>query len=81
MREGEAYLLVGSYYEGEDERRRKYYRMYIGNIGNSRVYASSTLVELYNPTTKVEWRELKRGEYHLYKIDRTSIEAIGTIVV
>jgi predicted glutamine amidotransferase len=81
MREGEAYLLVGSYYEGEDERRRKYYRMYTGNIGNSRVYASSTLVELYNPTTKVEWRELKRGEYHLYKIDRTSIEAIGTIIV
>jgi glutamine amidotransferase len=81
MREDEAYLLVGSYYEGEDERRKKYYRVYTGSIGNSRVYASSTIVELYNPTVKVEWRELRRGEYYLYKIDRTSIEVIGTIVV
>ncbi len=81
MREDEAYLLVGSYYEDEDEHRRKYYRMYTGNIGNSRVYASSTLVELYNPAIGVGWRELKRGEYHLYKVYRTSIEAVGTIMV
>jgi len=81
MMKDKAYLLVGSYYRGENERSKRYYRMYLGNIGDSRVYASSTLVEHYKPAVKVEWRELRRGEYHLYEIDRNAIKATGVIEI
>jgi len=83
MMKDKAYLLVGSYYRGEDERSRRYYRMYLGSIGDSRVYASSTLVEVerYKPAIEVEWRELRRGEYHLYEIDRNAIKATGVIEI
>lgn len=73
-------LGVGSYYRHRE--RRDYYRLYVGRGGGFTVYASSTIVDYYDPLPGlVEWAELPNGSFELYRIGRGEIAREGRITL
>jgi len=75
-------VTIGSYYkEDSDGKRRGYYKMYVGEDDNKIIYASSTMIDYYNPGIDIKWRELKNGEYHVYKLDGREIKRTHTIYI
>ncbi len=79
-----ALLVVGSYYKLLDkpEERRGYYKLYIGRAGGSIVYASSTIVDYYNPAPGyIEWAEIPNGSFDIYKVSGAEVVYEGRISI
>ena len=75
-------VTIGSFYKEDLEGKRKgYYKMYMGEDEDKIIYASSTMIDYYNPRIDIKWRELKNGEYHVYKLDGKELKRTHTILL
>ena len=80
----ESLLIVGSYYKLPDKpkERRGYYKFHVGRAGNDVIYASSTIVDYYDPAPGlIEWAEIPNGGFDIYKISGGRILHKGRIVI
>ncbi len=66
-------VTVGSYHarlnDGKDKERDDYYRLYLCRVGESSLYASSTIIDYYRPRGLTNCEPLNNGEYHSYSIN------------
>jgi glutamine amidotransferase len=77
-------MVVGSYYKayGRPEHVRGYYRMYMGVYGGTVIYASSTIVDYYDPFPgAVEWVEVPNGAFDVYRVSGGDILYEGRVTV
>jgi len=76
-------VVAGSYYREELPLEKKdYYKVYVAELGELLVLASSTIVDFeeYRPKSIESWRELENGSYYKIAIDlRVSDEPKATI--
>lgn len=80
----EQLLVVGSYYRLRDKprERRNYYKLYMGYGDGFIVYASSTIVDYYNPAPGlIEWVEVPNGGFDLYRIGGGGIRREGRVMI
>jgi Predicted glutamine amidotransferase len=65
-------FIAGSYYrllnDGRDGVRERYYRIYMCEVGDLTIYASSTVIDHYKPSqlAKDNCHIIANGEYHKY---------------
>ncbi|MGC8571174.1 MAG: class II glutamine amidotransferase [Caldivirga sp.] len=66
-------VIVGGYHarlnDGKDKERDDYYRLYWCRVGESSLYASSTIVDYYKPHDLANCEPLNNGEYHSYNVN------------
>lgn len=73
----ERLLVVGSYYKVGDKpvERRNYYKLYVGRGEGAIIYASSTIVDYYNPAPGlIDWAELPNGAFDVYSIKEGGVD-------
>jgi len=82
IKEQEAWVAVGSFYKArDDEVRRKYYKIYRGEIEDLVIYSSSTLIDFYNPNIDMEWKELENGRFEIYRISGEKIDIVESVII
>ena len=73
-------VIVGSHYarlnDGKDKERDDYYRLYWCRIGESSIYASSTIIDYYRPHGLSNCEPLNNGEYHSYNVNPRTGEIV-----
>jgi len=76
-------VVAGSYYREElPQEKKDYYRVYVAELGDLLVLASSTIVDFeeYRPRSIESWRELENGSYYKIAVDlRVNGEPKATI--
>jgi len=76
-------VVAGSYYREElPPEKKDYYKVYVAELGDLLVLASSTIVDFeeYKPRSIESWRELENGSYYKIAVDlRVNDEPKATI--